>query len=152
LGAALRALAARLDRLPPPRLARRQHGIDALVPGLPLLLDLVNFSVSFGFTTVLFALVFKILPDARIAWRDVWVGAAVTALLFTIGKDLISLYIGSSNAASTYGAAAGLVILLLWVYWSSQILLLGAEIAKAWQDARLTASAARDSSRSPVVI
>jgi membrane protein len=75
----------------------------------------------------LFALIYKILPDVDINWNDVWVGALVTALLFVAGKFLIGLYIGSSTLASTYGAAGSLVILLLWVYYSAQILFLGAE-------------------------
>ena len=91
---------------------------------------------SFGFTTVLFAMIFKILPDNPVEWREVWLGAAVAALLFTIGKHLISLYIGSSNIASTYGAAGALIIILVWVYYSVQILLFGAELAKAHADRR----------------
>jgi membrane protein len=85
---------------------------------------------------VLFATIFKILPDKSVEWEEVWLGAAVAALLFTVGKHLISLYIGSSNIASTYGAAAALIIILVWVYYSVQILLLGAEFAKAYTDQR----------------
>jgi membrane protein len=117
--------------------------LDRISPGLPLILSILHLSLSFGFTTVFFGMMFKILPDAKIAWRDVWLGAAATALLFTVGKFLISLYIGSSNVASTYGAAGALVIVLLWVYYSAQILLFGAEFAKAWGDARLTRRQAR---------
>lgn len=81
-------------------------------------------------------MIFKILPDNPVEWEEVWLGAAVAALLFTIGKHLISLYIGSSNIASTYGAAGALIIILVWVYYSVQILLLGAEFAKAYTDQR----------------
>ena len=81
---------------------------------------------------------FKILPDRPVDWQDVWLGAAVTAGLFTVGKYLISLYIGSSSIASTYGAAGALIIVFVWVYYSAQILLLGAEFAKAYGDQRRT--------------
>jgi membrane protein len=110
--------------------------LDRILPGLPIILHIVHLTFSFGFTTVLFALMFKILPDNPVDWQDVWLGAAVTALLFTVGKHLISLYIGSSNMASTYGAAGALIIVLVWVYYSAQILLLGAEFAKAYSDQR----------------
>ena len=77
--------------------------------------------------TVGFAMIYKIMPRVRVQWRDVWVGAAVTALLFAIGKHLIGLYIGKSSVASGYGAAGSLVVVLVWVYYSAQIFLLGAE-------------------------
>ena len=77
--------------------------------------------------TVGFAMIYKIMPRVRVQWRDVWVGAAVTALLFTVGKHLIGLYIGKSSVASGYGAAGSLVVVLVWVYYSAQIFLLGAE-------------------------
>lgn len=83
--------------------------------------------VSFALTTVMFAMIYKILPRVRIDWRDVWIGAAVTALLFTLGKFLIGLYIGKTGIASGFGAAASLVVILVWVYYSAQIFLLGAE-------------------------
>jgi len=87
----------------------------------------VNFGISFAITTLLFALIYKLMPRARIAWRDVWVGASVTSLLFEIGKFLIGLYLGTTSVASGFGAAGSLVVLLLWVYFSAQIFLLGAE-------------------------
>jgi len=87
----------------------------------------LNFVVSFALVTGTFAMIYKIIPRVRIGWRDVWVGAAVTALLFAIGKSLIGLYIGRSTFASGYGAAASLVVLLVWMYYSAQIFLLGAE-------------------------
>ena len=112
--------------------------LDQILPGLPIILRVLHVTLSFGFTTVLFAMMFKILPDNPVEWQDVWLGAAVTALLFTVGKHLISLYVLSSNMASTYGAAGALIIVLVWVYYSAQILLLGAEFAKAYGDQRRT--------------
>ena len=95
-------------------------------------LEAANFVVSFGVITVLFALTFKLLPDVEIAWRDVWLGAAVTALLFTVGKLVIGLYLGKSGVASAFGAAGSLVVILVWVYYSAQILYFGAEFTKVW--------------------
>ncbi len=91
------------------------------------LLEALNFVVSFVVVTALFAMIYKVLPRVRIAWRDVWIGAAVTALLFTAGKFLIGLYIGKSGVTSGFGAAGSVVVLLVWVYYSAQIFLLGAE-------------------------
>ncbi|HEY2254958.1 MAG TPA: YihY/virulence factor BrkB family protein [Variovorax sp.] len=87
----------------------------------------VNFVVSFLMVTVVFALIYKIMPRVSVQWRDVWVGATVTAVLFTIGKHLIGLYIGRTGLASGYGAAGSLVVVLVWVYYSAQIFLLGVE-------------------------
>lgn len=95
--------------------------------GWAVLLEGLNFAVSFAITTGLFALIYKFLPRADIAWRDVWIGAAVTAFLFAVGKLLIGLYIGRSGVASGFGAAGSFVVLLVWVYYSTQIFLLGAE-------------------------
>jgi membrane protein len=106
--------------------------LHGLFPGFELILQALNLVVSFAVITVLFAMVFKILPDVDIAWGDVWLGAAVTAFLFSIAKFLISLYIGSSEVTSSYGAAGALVIVLLWIYYSSLILLFGAEITHAY--------------------
>jgi membrane protein len=106
------------------------------LPGSGIILEIVNFAVSLATITVLFASIFKILPDAPVAWRDVWVGAGLSALLFTVGKSLIGLYIGSSNVASSYGAAGALVVILLWVYYTAQILLFGAEITRAYAERR----------------
>ncbi len=94
----------------------------------------VNFVFSFAMVTAIFAMIYKIMPRAKVQWRDVWVGAAVTALLFTVGKHLIGLYIGKSSVASGYGAAGSLVVVLVWVYYSAQIFLLGAEFT--WVYAR----------------
>ena len=83
-------------------------------------------------TTGLFALLFRFLPDVRLRWRDVTTGAVVTAVLFTIGQQVIGLYLGQSTIASSYGAAGSMMILLLWVYYSCQILLFGAEFTRVW--------------------
>ena len=102
---------------------------------LPLpeaVLQLMNFALSFLVVTGLFALIFKVLPDAKVAWRDVWIGAALTSALFTIGKFALGLYLGKSNVASAYGAAGSLVLVLLWVYYSAQILLYGAEFTQVY--------------------
>lgn len=96
------------------------------------LVQVLNIVLSIGVITLIFALIFKILPDVAIRWSDVWLGALVTAVLFTIGRTLISIYLGSSATASTYGAAASLVILLLWVYYSAQILFIGAEFTQVY--------------------
>ncbi|MEO7953389.1 MAG: YihY/virulence factor BrkB family protein [Polaromonas sp.] len=95
--------------------------------GMDVLLEMLNFAVSFGIFTLLFAMIYKIMPRAKIPWRDVWTGAAVTALLFTIGKVLIGIYLGKSSLASGFGAAGSLVVLIAWVYYSAQIFLFGAE-------------------------
>ncbi len=92
--------------------------------------------VSFGMITLLFAMMFKWLPDTDVAWRDVWLGAAVTAALFEIGKLLIGLYLGKQGLESTYGAAASLVVLLIWVYYSSQLVLMGAEFTRIYAKRR----------------
>jgi membrane protein len=101
-------------------------------PEISALLEALNFAVSFLVLTVLFALVYKILPDRRLSWRDVGVGAAVTAALFTLGKFAIGLYLGESDLASSYGAAGALILVLVWVYYSAQIFLLGAEFTKIY--------------------
>jgi membrane protein len=92
-----------------------------------LLLQAITSLVSYALTTALFAMIYKVLPNVAIEWEDVWIGAAVTALLFEIGKVLIGLYIGKSSIASSFGAAGPFVVLMLWVYYSTQIFLLGAE-------------------------
>ena len=87
----------------------------------------LNLMIGFAITTTVFAMIYKLMPRAKIAWHDVWVGALVTAVLFTLGKFLISLYIGRSAVASSFGAAGSLVVVMIWVYYSAQIFLLGAE-------------------------
>ena len=92
----------------------------------------MQWLVSFGVITGLFAMIYRLLPDAEIAWRDVWFGAAVTSVLFTVGKSLIGLYLGQTATTSVYGAAASFVVLLLWNYYTAQIFLFGAELTKAY--------------------
>jgi membrane protein len=99
------------------------------------LLHGIEFAVSLAIVAALFAAMFKVLPDARIAWRDVWIGALLTAILFTVGKFLIGLYLGHSGAASTYGTAGSFVLIVLWIYYSSIIFLFGAEFTAAWSEA-----------------
>lgn len=109
--------------------------LQNLWPGPPLvttLLHAANFLVSFGVVTLLFAAIYKVLPDARIGWGDVIYGAVATALLFTIGKFLIGLYLGRSAVGSPYGAAGSLIVLLLWIYYSAQILFFGAEFTEVY--------------------
>ena len=108
------------------------HMLQHVLPDVDLLLRAVNFLISLVLISALFATIYKILPDVPTTWHDVGVGAVVTAFLFTVGKTVIGLYIGSSQVASSYGAAGALVIVLLWVYYSAQIFLLGAEFTRAW--------------------
>jgi membrane protein len=98
-----------------------------LLPFTVGLWPLVDLALSFTVTTVLFAMIFKILPDVTIDWSDVWLGAAVTAAMFAIGKIVIGLYLGRGSFTSAYGAAGSLLVLLAWIYYSSQILFFGAE-------------------------
>ena len=95
--------------------------------GWETLAHLIDILISFGMVTVMFALIYKIIPRVRIRWHDVWIGAAVTAALFAVGKFLIGLYLGKSSVASAFGAAGSLVVMMVWVYYSAQIFLLGAE-------------------------
>jgi membrane protein len=106
--------------------------LAGILPVSSALMQGLNFALSFAVTTFLFALIFKVLPDVRIRWRDVWIGAAVTALLFSVGRFLIGLYLGRSSVSSAYGAAGSLVVLLVWIYYSAQILLLGAEFTQVY--------------------
>ncbi len=99
---------------------------------LALVADSVNFGLSLAFVTAVFAMIYKWMPRVPVAWRDVWIGAVITALLFTVGKALIGQYIGRSGVASVFGAAAALVVLLLWLYYSAQVFLLGAEFTCAF--------------------
>lgn len=100
--------------------------------GFLLLWQTLNVVLSFGVITLLFAMIYKVLPDMKLAWIDVWAGALVTAALFTAGKFLIGLYLGSGSFASTYGSARSVIVILIWVYYSSQIILLGAEFSRAY--------------------
>ncbi len=94
------------------------------------ILSLMNFGISFALLTLLFALLFKVLPSATVPWRDVWLGSVITAILFSVGKFVIGLYLGNSAIASSYGAAGSLVVILVWIYYSAQILLFGAEFTR----------------------
>ncbi|RZI94848.1 MAG: YihY/virulence factor BrkB family protein [Variovorax sp.] len=106
-----------------------------LLPGAEVLLQVVNVGASLIILTVLFAMIFKFMPSTPIAWRDVWVGAAVTAVLFEVGKVLIGLYLGKSGVNESFAAAGSLVVLLAWVYYAAQIFLLGAEFTKVYASA-----------------
>jgi len=113
-------------------LAAVGHFAKGSLPGGEALFHAVDIAVSFGVITILFAAIFKILPDAKVAWHDVWLGGAVTALLFTLGKTFIGLYIGKSSVASSYGAAGSFAVLLVWIYYSSMIVFFGAEFTQVY--------------------
>jgi membrane protein len=108
--------------------------IGGLAPGVGLAMQALDFVITFAVVTALFAAAYKILPDSPIAWRDVGIASVVSALLFTVGKHLIGLYIGTAGIMSVYGAAGTLAVILIWVYYSVQIFLFGAELAKAYAD------------------
>jgi membrane protein len=99
---------------------------------LAALVGALDFALTFVFVTATFAMIYKVMPRVRIAWPDVWLGAVVTALLFAIGKSLIGLYLGRSSVASGYGAAGSLIVLIVWMYYSAQICLLGAEFTHVY--------------------
>jgi membrane protein len=113
-------------------LSAAEEFVSNLVRVSAVLLESIHFVFSFGVITILFALIFKFIPDTNILWRDVRMGAAVTSLLFTVGKVVIGLYLGHSALTSAYGAAASLVIFLIWIYYSAQILLFGAELTHVY--------------------
>jgi membrane protein len=117
--------------------------INAALPFGAVILQVLNFVISFVLISVLFAAIYKVLPDAKLSWADVRVGAVVTALLFEVGKFLIGLYLSHSAVASSYGAAGALIILLLWIYYSTQTFLLGAELTKIYASRRGTPAAIR---------
>lgn len=102
------------------------------LPGGAAVWQVLNFSISLGVVAALFALMFKKLPDAQIRWQDAWIGGAVTAALFTLGKFALGLYLGSAGVSSAYGAAGSIVALVIWVYYSSQVLLIGAEFTEVF--------------------
>jgi membrane protein len=106
--------------------------LSSTLPGGAILWQVVNFAISLGIITVLFAMIFKYLPATEIAWRDVWVGAALTSLLFTLGQVALAFYLGIANVGSAYGAAGSLVVVLVWIYYSAQILLFGAEFTRVY--------------------
>lgn len=117
--------------------------VGTLMPGSEAMLYGINLAISLIFTTFLFAMIFKFMPTTPVAWRDVWTGALVTAILFEAGKVLIGLYIGKSGITESFQAAGSLVVLLAWVYYAAQIFLLGAEFTKVYADAHGSPSAAR---------
>ena len=111
--------------------------VNGMLPAPAVLLQLLDIVLSLVVITILFALIYKVVPDVPIAWRDVWVGAAVTSVMFTIGKLLIGLYLGKASVGSAYGAAGSLVALLVWVYYSAQIFLFGAGLTRRFAAARI---------------
>lgn len=108
------------------------EGFGGMFPAIEILVQIINSILSLVVITLLFAMIFKFMPDAKIAWRDVWIGAFITAALFTVGKLVLGLYLGKSGVGSSYGAAGSLIVLLLWVYYSSQIVFFGAEFTRAY--------------------
>jgi uncharacterized BrkB/YihY/UPF0761 family membrane protein len=106
--------------------------VARLSPLPTAMMGATNALLSFVVITFMFAMIYKLLPDVTIAWRNVWTGATVTAVLFTIGKTLIGLYLGRSTVASVYGAAGSLIVILLWIYYSAQIVFFGAEFTKVY--------------------
>ena len=106
--------------------------IGSLIGGAAIIAYLLDLVVSFGFVTILFAMIYKFLPDVRIQWKDVWIGAALTSFLFTLGKFLIGLYLGTSGVTSSFGAAGSLITVLLWVYYSALIFFFGAEFTQIY--------------------
>ena len=134
------------------------------LPGGNVVWHVVQLAVSLAVITFLFAMIFRFLPDTNIEWRDVWFGAAFTSLLFVIGKLALGLYLGRSSIGSSYGAAGSLIVLLLWIYWSAQILFLGAEFTQvyartygsrigdtSWADAKTTGVRAVDRTKTEAV-
>jgi len=117
-------------------LAALEGWLDRLTPGLSFVWYATNMVVSFAVISALFASLFRFLPDVKLRWRDVMMGAIVTAALFTVGKQLIGLYLGQSATTSVYGAAGSVIVLLLWVYYSAQIVLVGAEFTRLYAERR----------------
>ena len=112
-----------------------QGMLTRVLEGVTLyIVNAINIIISLGFIAVIFGLMFKVLPDAKIKWKDVWVGAVVTTALFTIGKIFIGLYLGNSSFNSAYGAAGSLVIILVWIYYSTTIFLFGAELTSVYTE------------------
>ncbi|HWL29650.1 MAG TPA: YihY/virulence factor BrkB family protein [Burkholderiaceae bacterium] len=120
---------------------------SGLFPGWEAVMQVLNTIVSLGISTVLFAMIYKFMPQVKITWRDVWVGAVVTAVLFEIGKVVIGLYVGKSSTVSSLTAAGSLVIVLIWVYYAAQVFLLGAEFT--WNYARTHGSRALETDPHP---
>ena len=117
-------------------LAALSSYLGSRFPVDPALWKAADLILSFGVITLLFGLLYKVMPDTHVPWRDAWMGALLTALLFGTGKSLIGLYLGASAITSTYGAAGSVIVILVWVYYSSQIVLFGAEFTKAYGESR----------------
>jgi membrane protein len=113
-------------------LAALGNVVRGWLPGWLILGYVLNYGVSIAVIGVMLAMIFKILPDVKMAWRDVWLGAAVTSVLFHVGKFLIGLYVGKAGVGSTFGAAGSLAVLLVWIYYSTQLVLMGAEFTRAY--------------------
>jgi membrane protein len=107
---------------------------SGFLPAPEIILHIIDFVLSAGIIAALFAAMYRFLPNSSVEWRDVWVGATVTSLLFTVGKLGLGLYIGKSAVASSYGAAGSILVLLLWIYYSGLIFYFGAEFTKAYAD------------------
>lgn len=103
-----------------------------LIPGIDFIWQIVNFLLGFAISTVLFGLIFKVLPDVKITWSDVWIGAALTSLLFSLGRFVLGQYLGNGSFGSTYGAAGSIVVVIAWVYYAAQILFFGAEFTQVY--------------------
>jgi membrane protein len=124
--------------------------LESSLPGGAVLWQIANFLVSFGVITCLFALLLRVVPDIKVPWRGIWPGAAVTALLFTVGKFGLGLYLGRASVASPYGAAGSFVVLVIWVYYAAQIFFLGAEFTREYVRARgMEIKPARDAVPAP---
>ena len=124
--------------------------LEHVLPGPEFVLQMINFLVSFAVVTLLFAMIYKLLPDKPVRWDDVWIGASITSLLFTIGKFFIGLYLGKSDVGVAYGAAGSLVVILIWVYYASQIFLFGAEFTAVYAESRATQLAPTPHAQEPV--
>lgn len=113
-------------------LAAMVNYFSNLVPGVDWIWQIANFAISFGVITFLFAIIYKFMPDVKINWSDVWVGSAITSLLFVIGKSLLGLYLGNGSFGSAYGAAGSLVVVLAWINYAAQIIFFGAEFTQVY--------------------
>ena len=127
--------------------ALNKYKTDSL-PGSDILWENLDFIVSLGLMTFIFCLMFKYVPDVKIAWKDVFVGSVITAVLFLFGKFLLGVYLSTGSLGSAYGAAGSLIVLLAWIYYSAQIILLGAEFTQVY--ARMYGSQIRPSKHSQI--
>jgi membrane protein len=124
--------------------------LEHVLPGPEVLLQIINFLVSFAIVTLLFAMIYKLLPDKPVRWGDVWIGASITSLLFTIGKFFIGLYLGKSDVGVAYGAAGSLVVILIWVYYASQIFLFGAEFTAVYAESGASQTSPKPRAQEPM--